>query len=387
MRRSLFYTIVFVLSLLLDGPVDAQSSAPRDDSTGTGALASDASGRLLNLGFESGTLADWTAQGSAFAGQPVEGDTVSRRRGDMRSGHAGRFWVGSYERSGDAAQGTLTSVPFRVSRPFASFLVGGGSHPGTCVELVRKDTGQVIFRAFGDDTEDLERVGVDLAGHLGKEIMIRLVDRDTAGWGHINFDDFRLHDANPVLPPRRRSGTPDHIEFAGLGPEAAARAMTVPPGFKVTLFAGEPDVVQPIAMAIDDRGRLWVAEAYSYPRRVADDQAKDRILIFEDTDSDGRFDTRKVFADHLNLVSGLEVGFGGVWVGAAPQFLFIADRDGDDRPDGPPEVLLDGWGQHDTHETLNTFTWGPDGWLYGCHGVFTHSRVGKPGAPTPGARP
>ena len=157
--------------------------------------------------------------------------------------------------------------------------------------------------------------------------------------------------------------------------------MTVPPGFKVTLFAGEPDVVQPIAMAIDDRGRLWVAEAYSYPRRVPEDQARDRILIFEDTDGDGRFDTRKVFADQLNLVSGLEVGFGGVWVGAAPQFLFIPDRDGDDRPDGPPQVLLDGWGQQDTHETLNTFTWGPDGWLYGCHGVFTHSRVGKPGTP------
>ena len=83
----------------------------------------------------------------------------------------------------------------------------------------------------------------------------------------------------------------------------------------------------------------------------------------------------------MNLVSGLEVGFGGVWVGAAPQFLFIPDKDGDDRPDGPPQVLLDGWGQHDTHETLNSFTWGPDGWLYGCHGVFTHSRVGKPGTP------
>jgi hypothetical protein len=83
----------------------------------------------------------------------------------------------------------------------------------------------------------------------------------------------------------------------------------------------------------------------------------------------------------LNLVSGLEVGFGGVWVGAAPYLLFIPDRDGDDRPDGPPQVLLDGWGQQDTHETLNSFNWGPDGWLYGCHGVFTHSRVGKPGTP------
>jgi putative membrane-bound dehydrogenase-like protein len=357
---------------LADGPVG------KPETTGT--FPSDATGRPLNLGFESGTLADWTAEGSAFQGNPIEGDTVSRRRGDMRSRHAGRFWVGSYEKSGDPAKGTLTSVPFRVSKRFASFLVGGGSHAGTCVEIVRKDTGQVVFRAYGDDTEDLERVAVDLSGNLGREIMVRLVDRETVGWGHINFDDFRLHDTKPDIPPRRRPSTPDIFTHAGLGPEEAARAMTVPPGFTVTLFAGEPDVVQPIAMAIDDRGRVWVAEAYSYPRRVPDKEARDRILIFEDTDLDGRFDTRKVFADRLNLVSGLEVGFGGVWVGAAPHFLFIPDRDGDDRPDGPPQVLLDGWGQHDTHETLNTFTWGPDGWLYGCHGVFTHSRVGKPGA-------
>ena len=65
----------------------------------------------------------------------------------------------------------------------------------------------------------------------------------------------------------------------------------------------------------------------------------------------------------------------------APNLLFIPDKDGDDRADGPPQVVLDGWGQHDTHETLNTFTWGPDGWLYGCHGVFTHSLVGAPGTP------
>ena len=88
-----------------------------------------------------------------------------------------------------------------------------------------------------------------------------------------------------------------------------------------------------------------------------------------------------MFAEELNLVSGLEVGFGGVWVGAAPYLMFIPDRDGDDVPDGEPEILLDGWAWQDTHETLNTFIWGPDGWLYGCHGVFTHSRVGKPGTP------
>ena len=77
---------------------------------------------------------------------------------------------------------------------------------------------------------------------------------------------------------------------------------------------------------------------------MPDDQARDRILIFEDADGDGRFDTRKVFADRLNLVSGLEVGFGGVWVGAALICCSSPIKDGDDRPDGPPQVLLDGWG-------------------------------------------
>jgi putative membrane-bound dehydrogenase-like protein len=93
------------------------------------------------------------------------------------------------------------------------------------------------------------------------------------------------------------------------------------------------------------------------------------------------FDTRKQFVEGLNLVSGLEVGFGGVWVGAAPYLLFIPDANGDDVPDDQPRVLLDGFGFQDTHETLNAFNWGPDGWLYGCHGVFTHSKVGKPGTP------
>ncbi|MCB1095046.1 MAG: HEAT repeat domain-containing protein [Verrucomicrobiae bacterium] len=163
--------------------------------------------------------------------------------------------------------------------------------------------------------------------------------------------------------------------------QVAAEKMTVPDGFHIDPIAAEPDIVQPIAFTIDERGRLWVAEGHTYPQRAPEGEGNDRILIFEDADYNGSFETRKVFMEGLNLVSGLEVGFGGVWVGAAPYFMFIADRDGDDKPDGEPRILLDGWGYQDTHETLNSFTWGPDGWLYGCHGVFTHSRVGKPGTP------
>src|SRR5262249_12792617 len=152
-------------------------------------------------------------------------------------------------------------------------------------------------------------------------------------------------------------------------------------GFSGKVFAGERGVQQPIALCLDDRGRLWVAEAYSYPVRRPEGQGKDRILIFEDTDGDGHFDKRTVFMEGLNLVSGIEYGFGGLWVGAAPYLLFIPIDAKTDQPASEPKVLLDGFGWHDTHETLNAFTWGPDGWLYGCHGVFTHSKVGKPGTP------
>ena len=163
---------------------------------------------------------------------------------------------------------------------------------------------------------------------------------------------------------------------------AAAKAMTVPEGFKVSLFAGEPDVVQPIAMAFDTRGRLWVVECLSYPKWRTDGKGGDRVVILEDADGDGRFDKKTVFlADGANL-SGIELGFGGVWLCSVPNLVFVPDRDGDDKPDGPPEVVLDGWNLKDTkHTVFNALAWGPDGWLYGCNGIQAKSRVGAPGTP------
>jgi putative membrane-bound dehydrogenase-like protein len=183
-----------------------------------------------------------------------------------------------------------------------------------------------------------------------------------------------------------------------LSPKEALAKMTVPEGFAVDLLTAEPDVVQPIAFCWDERGRLWVVEGNTYPRRAGqpptprpdDDphldrlteeeraglfEGKDRVVIFSDEDGDGSYETRKVFLENLNLVSGIEVGFGGVYIGAAPYFLHVPLDASGDRPAGPPRVLADGFGWQDTHETLNSFVWGPDGWLYGCHGVFTQSQV------------
>jgi putative membrane-bound dehydrogenase-like protein len=177
---------------------------------------------------------------------------------------------------------------------------------------------------------------------------------------------------------------------APLPPLEAARTMKVPDGFHVTLFAGEPDVRQPIGFCIDDRGRLWVAEAYNYPNHgttpnaltPSDQELNDRILIFEDVDGDGQFDKRTVFYDQLNYVTGIEVGFGGAWVMSPPFFYFIPDRDRDDVPDDQPQVLLDGFGNHaNSHNLANGFAWGPDGWLYGTHGRTNWSLLGKPGTP------
>lgn len=353
-----------------------------------GAPAKDKVGKVLNLDFEKGSLEDWTATGDAFDGQPIRGDAVAARRKDMQSQHTGEYWIGTFEKIGDRGTGTLTSSPFVVDQPFASYLIGGGNDGEVRVELVDAHDGKVLHRASGRVTENMRQVVIDLRKLQGEEIRIRLIDNAKGGWGHLNFDAFQLHATQPG--PISASETPlvaDEYPFEGQSAEQAAKNMKVPEGFQVITGASEPDVLQPIAMALDDRGRVWIAEAYEYPRRAEEGKGRDRVLIFEDTDGNGTLDKRKVFAEGLNLVSGLEVGFGGVWIGAAPYFMFIPDKNGDDQPDGPAQILLDGWGLQDTHETLNTFIWGPDGWLYGCHGVFTHSRVGKPGTPDKDRQP
>ena len=369
-----------------------------------GILPAGVDGRALNLDFESGDLRDWTASGEAFKAQPLQGDVVSARRKDMKSGHQGQYWVNSFEHGGDPLQGTLTSAPFKVTQPWAAFLVAGGPYENTRVELVRKADNAVIFKTSGFDgatfkksnnaSEELRPVVADLREQQGQEIFIRVVDKQEGHWAHINFDDFRLYAEKPVfahpdtsarkpLAPDAPPAPTDDVKFAGLSAQDAAKEMTLPKGFKATLFAGEPDVVQPIAFCIDDRGRLWTVEGMTYPKRQPEGEGKDRIIVFEDTNGDGKFDRRTVFMEKLNLVSGIEVGFGGVWIGAAPYLSFVPVTDWDNpKPAGEAKILLDGWDyKRDTHETLNTFTWGPDGWLYGCHGVFCPSLVGKPGTP------
>ncbi|WP_166442724.1 PVC-type heme-binding CxxCH protein [Phragmitibacter flavus] len=160
--------------------------------------------------------------------------------------------------------------------------------------------------------------------------------------------------------------------------------MKLPPGFKATVFAAEPDVNNPIACAWDAKGRLWVAENFTYGdnNERYNLKLRDRILIFEDTDNDGVHDKRTVFTDQLQMLTSIERGLGGVWGMAPPHLLFIPDANGDDVPDGPPQVVLEGFSTEaaSRHTFANGLKWGPDGWLYGRCGISSTSFIGVPGS-------
>jgi len=166
--------------------------------------------------------------------------------------------------------------------------------------------------------------------------------------------------------------------------EEAAATMELPPGFKCVVFASEPDVQQPIAMTWDAKGRLWVAENYTYAENPArwDTKLRDRIIILEDKDGDGKHDGRKVFWDKGAYLTSVEWGYGGAWILNEGTLGFIPDKNGDDVPDSEPEILLDGFNTKTIgHNIVNGLRWGPDGWLYGRHGITDTSAVGAPGTP------
>ncbi len=186
--------------------------------------------------------------------------------------------------------------------------------------------------------------------------------------------------------------------YAAPSPQEALKQMRVAEGFEVTLVASEPQIRQPLSVSFDARGRMWVLQYLQYPtpaglKAVSVDQylrtkydrvpeppplgpkGIDRITICEDTNGDGKPDKFKDYLNDLNLASGFTLGHGGVFVVQPPYLLFYADKNHDDIPDGPPEVLLSGFGMEDSHALANSLTWGPDGWLYGAQGSTVTAKI------------
>jgi putative heme-binding domain-containing protein len=193
---------------------------------------------------------------------------------------------------------------------------------------------------------------------------------------------------------------------AALPPGEALKALDTPDDLKVDLVLAEPDIVQPVFINFDEKGRLWVVEYRQYPepaglkilskdgvwRAIYDKipeppprgvKGADRISIHEDADGDGVFEKHKIFVDGLNIATSCARGRGGVFVLNPPYLLFYADKNNDDIPDSDPEVLLEGFGLEDTHSVVNSLRWGPDGWLYAAQGSTVTANVRKPGSKEP----
>lgn len=167
-----------------------------------------------------------------------------------------------------------------------------------------------------------------------------------------------------------------------MSPEESAASVELPEGFHCTLVASEPMVRQPISMTTDSKGRLWIGENYTYSENSVGYHAslRDRIVILEDHDGDGKADESKVFFDQAERLTSIEIDHDGVWAICLPQLIFIPDRNHDDKPDGPPEVILDGFEYIKARHTVaNGLRWGPDGWLYGRQGILGTSLIGPPG--------
>jgi len=172
-------------------------------------------------------------------------------------------------------------------------------------------------------------------------------------------------------------------KHAFLSGEEAISKMTVHPGMKVELVADEsmfPELINPVQMAFDTKGRLWVAAWPTYPHWRPDEAMNDKLLILEDTDGDGRTDRVKTFADDLHNPTGFEFWGRGVFVAQGPDVLYLEDVDGDDRYDVKTRVI-GGVDTADTHHTANSFTLDPSGSLYFQEGTFHHSQPESPWGP------
>ncbi len=165
--------------------------------------------------------------------------------------------------------------------------------------------------------------------------------------------------------------------------EEERKAFQVDPRFEVNLFAGEeqfPEIANPIQIRWDVRGRLWVSCSSAYPHVYPGNEPRDRIVILEDTNADGRADKSTIFAEDLHVPLSFEFGDGGVYVSEQPNLTFLKDTDGDDRAD-IHEIVLSGFGTEDSHHSLHDFVWTPDGDLIFRESIFHHSQVETPYGP------
>jgi len=205
-------------------------------------------------------------------------------------------------------------------------------------------------------------------------------NRDKAIWAAAKGESHQIDDSN--VPPAvkvisnvgggsKSSNAAKEGSVDYLTPDQSLARIKVPEGYQLNVFASEvqfPDLANPVQMQVDAKGRLWAASWNTYPKWEPGKKMNDSLMIFEDTDKDGKADTRKIFA-HVHNPLGFEFWGGGVVVTSGPDLLFLKDTDGDDKAD-VRYPLLQGLGTADTHHAANNLVYGPDGGIYWQSGIF-----------------
>jgi len=206
-------------------------------------------------------------------------------------------------------------------------------------------------------------------------------NRDRRIWAIARGSDLKLDDSNTPAPVDAQTNMPKVSPFK-YGDETI-QAMTIGKGLKVELFASEkefPDLIKPVQMSFDSKGRLWVASWKNYPHWQPKTPLDDKLLILEDTNGDGKADKSTVFAGDLSNPTGFEFYNGGVLVAQQPNLVFLKDTNGDDKYD-TKQIILHGFDSADTHHAINSFTFDPGGALYMQEGIFHRTQVETPWGP------
>ncbi|MFK7845104.1 MAG: PVC-type heme-binding CxxCH protein [Rhodothermales bacterium] len=240
--------------------------------------------------------------------------------------------------------------------------------------------GRVFYTAWGHDERTWSKEGFHQLVERGLRWAVGdwALDADWAPAALTYEEDGKM----PYYPAGEGwgvTGEPFTEAQTPLSPAASIEQAFVEPGFHMELYAAEPEIINPIDMTWDERGRLWVVETIDYPNEFKPERkGLDRIKILEDTDGDGRADKSTIFAEGLNIPTSLVLSNGGVIVAQAPDMLFLKDTDGDDRAD-VHEVLFSGWGTNDTHAGPNNLRYGLDNQIWGAVGysAFRGSLNGK----------
>ncbi len=247
-----------------------------------------------------------------------------------------------------------------------------GEHREPWTWVREQGKGRVFYTASGHDERTWKNP--DFQRMLRNAIVWSVGDTVRGEWEKfLSSREPEQREKNPNVANYEKRAEPITYQHP-FSAKGAMERTQVPADCRLELFASEPDITKPIAFAWDERGRLWVAETRDYPHGVVENgEGNDDIKICEDTDGDGRADKFTIFADKLNIPTGIVFARGGVIVSQPPRFVFLKDSNGDDKADSR-EVLIDAWGVKDTHAQASNLHYGYDNWLYGCVGYSGFER-------------